>query len=181
MPAALALPMGPRYRPAQHPPHRRSPPHYHQELFYLVVADSGSDFDGDYITSSGDDAGGVVLYPQDPPDDFSYTLQLAFHITDRGTLGILDDEIGIYTGIPYPSLDLWPYSDPADDNPPNQPNARMYCGVVGGTLSCQADSRTVFSLCPDDRLRGGVTGRPVDIGLTAEPGCAEVTLLVVPV
>lgn len=150
------------------------------ERFFLVVADSGTDLDGNYIQFSGNTAqsGLLVLYPRPPPDDFSYPSSLLFNINEDGTLGIQEYTCFILSIITYPPLILGeagPY-----ETQPDYPYATVYCEAVGGDLACQSDSRTIFSICPDDFPYDGFTGGSVDLGPTVEPGCAEVTLRIVP-
>ena len=149
------------------------------ELFYLVVADSGTALDGNYIQFTGatSQSGLLVLYPRPPPDEPFPSL--LFNLNEDGTLGIQEYICLIDSIITYPPLILGE-AVPSGTSDPFYPYVTVYCDVVSGNLACQADSRTVFSICPDDFPYDQFTGGSVDLGPTVEPGCAEVTLRVVP-
>lgn len=150
------------------------------ERFFLVVADSGTTLDGNYIQFSGNtqQTGLLVLYPRPKPDDFTYASSLLFKFNEDGTLAIQEYTLIILSIITYPPLIL------AETGPyeidPGFPYAAVFCEDVDGNLACRGESRTVFSICPDDFPYDGFTGGTVDLGPTVEPGCAEVTLRIVP-
>ena len=153
------------------------------ELFFLVVADSGTDLDGSYLQFSGAVAfsGALLLYPRAPPlVPYSSVL---FNINADSTLGISEYICLILGGVTWPALSLGIDTGPTANDPFNNPYnlLNVICEVVGGKLACEAGGRTVFSICPDTLPSAGFTGSNLDIGPTVEPGCTEVTLLVVPV
>ena len=147
------------------------------ELFYLVVADSGTDIlDGSFLEFSGAVAfsGNLNLYPYPPPLPSGPDSYALFHLNEDGTLGVAEYICWIDTTITFAALGVAP------PDPEGNPSDEVICEVVGGKLFCEAAGKTVFSICPTTLPSAGFTGAELDIGPTVEPGCAEVTLLVVP-
>lgn len=148
------------------------------EFFYLVVADTGTQYDGDFLTISSQSSGTglLVLYPRaQAPDEV--TLFSTFNINADGTL---QNEFARGIANIFPGTDgtLFfrdeAYVDAAG-------NIKSICEVVGGTLTCQTGADTVFFICPFQRIAGTLVDGTVNVGPTVRPGCTPITLLVVPV
>lgn len=144
--------------------------------FYLVAADTGTDRDGYYAYIGANDPGELVLYlaaKPEPVASFS-----TFHLNADGTL-LNEFSYGIasvYPGYKYGSLEFHPEAFAE-----SQGYIISYCKIVGGALSCQTGSDTVFSICPYQDEEGHLEDGNVFVGQTTEPGCFPLTLLVVPV
>lgn len=148
------------------------------EFFYLVVADTGTQYDGDYLSIGSDTVGNglLVLYPGEGPDQV--TSFSTFNINADGTLqnefvgGIANIFPGGTTGTLFFRGET--YVDESG-------NTKTICEVLGRTLTCQTGADTVFFICPPEVISGTLVGGTVDVGQTVTQGCTAITLLVVPV
>ena len=148
------------------------------ELLYLVIADTGTEYDGEYlgVNSQYSGTGLLVLYPRknvnrDPP--FS-----VFNINADGTL---QNEFsgGIANIFPGSTDGTLHFEDVAYVEEVG--NIKTICDVVGGTLNCQTGADTVFFICPFRREAATQLDGTLNVGRTVQPGCTPITVLVVPV
>ena len=148
------------------------------DFFYLVVADTGTSYDGDYLSIGSDTSGAsiLVLYPGSEPSEV--TSFSTFNINADGTLQneFVGGIANIFTGSESGTL-FFENEASVDESG----NTKSICDDIGGTLNCQTGAATVFYICPPEVITGTLVGGTVDVGLTVEPGCTPVTLLVVPV
>lgn len=149
------------------------------ELFYLVVADTGTQYDGNFLSISSESSGtGLsVLYPRaQAPDEVS-----PFYTFNTNADGTLQNEFAgeIANIFPGGTDGTLFFRDEAYVDAVG--NIKTICEVVGGTLTCQTGADTVFFICPYRRIAGTLVDGTVNVGPTVQPGCTPITLLAVPV
>ncbi|CAF9940109.1 hypothetical protein IMSHALPRED_001754 [Imshaugia aleurites] len=146
--------------------------------FYLVVADTGTDLDGEYAYISADTSGAdiLVLYLANAPDEVA-----SFSTFNLNADGTLQNEFAggiaaIFPGGTSGSLffENEVYVDEAGD-------VKSICEIVGGVLTCQTGADTVFFVCPFQDIFGTLVGGTINVGLSTQSGCTTLTLLAVPV
>lgn len=147
------------------------------EFFYLVIADTGTAHDGQYLSIDSDTNGdsSLVLYPAAEPNEVASFS--TFNINADGTLE--NEFAGIAAIFPEgTSQSLFfeneVYVDESGD-------IKSTCEVVGGILTCQSGADTVFFICPYQVISGTLIGGSVEVGPNTQSGCTPITLLVVPV
>lgn len=148
------------------------------EPFYLVVADTGTDLDGQYASIGSDTSGAslLVLYLAATPNEVA-----SFSTFTLNADGTLQNEFvggiaAIFPGGTSGSLffENAVFVDEAGDT-------ESICEIVGGVLTCRTGADTVFFVCPFQVITGTLVGGTVNVGLATQSGCTTLTLLAVPV
>ena len=152
-------------------------------FFYLVIASTGTPYDGQLLRRTGYKAynGGVVLYPEVyQPDYYATDIQSHFSLLASGALYNAGAQgvAGIGAFVTYGTLVFAPEED-YEYQPPFPPGQKSICKIVSGAVTCQTGPATVFYICPFISAEG--SGGDVLVGPSAEPGCTVIDLLAVPV
>ena len=149
------------------------------EFFYLVVADTGTQYDGDYLSIGSESSGTglLVLYPgaKAPEEVTSFS---TFNLNADSTLQNEFDG-GIANIFPGSTDGTLFFRDEAYVDAVG--NIKTICEDVSGTLTCQTGADTVFFICPFETIAATLIGGTVNVGPTVQPGCTPITVLVVPV
>ena len=152
------------------------------EFFLLVVASTGTPYDGQYLVREGYRAytGAIVLYPEVYVPGDEDNAQARFSLLADGALYNQQAQgvAGIAPAVSSGSLNFYA-EDAYEPDPPFSQLQKSICEIVGGTVTCQTGPATVFYICPF-QPEGGIDGE-VLVGPSAEPGCNAISLLAVPV
>lgn len=154
-------------------------------FFYLIIANTGTPYDGQYLFRTGYKAqtGAIVLYPTPfsdpnaPADDNPQAHFALFNEGAQGVAGIRGDQTSrAWFFVP---------EDEFDPDPPFTQNKKSIFQigpddeVVGDELTCVTGEGSVFYICPFDPV--DMTNGEVDVGEVVEEGCTGVRLVAVPV
>ena len=143
--------------------------------FYLVVANTGTSFDGEYILIAMDDSRSKLylgLFGLKEPDPAGGSV---FNLSTKGTLrqgvsGLVAGYSDLYGGF------LFEYPDSLA----SLSESIATCVIDGGALDCQNQEAGVFYAFPQTVIAGGHTIPSVKLGPTVPTGGCQLTLLVVP-
>ena len=147
--------------------------------FYLVVADTGTPFDGDYLFIGMDnERSGLELLlfgPQEPTSEPSPTAASVFSLSADGILR--QDSTGLIASY-FDNYGLFVFEYP--DALESEGESAATCKIVGGALTCQNGADGVFSALYQAVVDEYHPEPSVYLAPTVPAGYSPLTLLVVP-
>ncbi|KAM0795176.1 hypothetical protein BDR22DRAFT_872218 [Usnea florida] len=155
------------------PPTSTASPAPISSSFYLVVADTGTPFDGDYLylgqAFPGDGLFVLLFGSQTPNPDLSQTFRLSNgsygSLVDNDS-GLIADYYDLYGGILFGA-----YGEKA-----------VTCELADGVILCQNTAYSGFYAYPSEVVGGQSTVPYVELGPVPVPeGSVQITLLPVPI